>query len=60
MADSLFVRELKLNNRYCMLRVDSRYNGLELGFASPENNSELSIQGQALELIPGCGWGQQL
>lgn len=25
-----------------------------------ENNSELSIQGQALELIPGCGWGQQL
>lgn len=38
-----------------MLGVGSRYNGLELSFASLENNSELSIQGQALELILVCG-----
>ncbi len=56
----VFVDELTLNGRYCMVRVGSRYSGLELSFASLENNSGLSIQGQALELIPGCGWGQQL
>ena len=40
--------------------MGSCYNGLKLSITSLENNSELSIQGQALELIPGCGWGQQL
>lgn len=33
---------------------------LGLSFASLENNSGLSIQGQALRLIPGRGRGQQL
>lgn len=56
----LLVDELTLRSRYCMVSVGSCYNGLELCLASLENNSELSIQGQALELIPGCGWGQQL
>ena len=56
----LFVHDLIVNSKYCMVSVGSHYNGLELCFASLENNSELSIEGQALELIPGCGWGQQL
>ena len=43
-----------------MVGVGSRYRGLVLCFFSLENNSELSIQGQALGLIPACGWGQQL
>lgn len=47
--------ELKLISRYGVLRVGSHYNGLELSFASLENNSELSIQEQAAELILVCG-----
>ena len=56
----LFADELKPNSGYCMVGVGSCYNGLKLSITSLENNSELSIQEQALELIPGCGWGQQL
>lgn len=60
LSASIFAGDLKMISRYCVLWVGSRYNGLELSFASLENNSELSIQGQALELILVCGWGQQL
>lgn len=37
--------------------MGSRFDRFELSFDSLENNGKPSIKGQALELIPGCGWG---